>query len=279
MRPAPINPRPRSAQQPGAGLARALSKLGICSRREAFELVRQGKVRVNGAVRHDPLWPVDLRRDRIEIGNQPVKSSARVYLILNKPRGLVTTASDEHGRATVFECLAGTGLPFVSPVGRLDMASEGLLLLTNDTQWSAAITNPASRLEKIYHVQIDHIPGENFLRKLQHGFESEGEILRVARAAVLRAGSRNSWLELTLTEGRNRHIRRLLAAAGCQVRRLIRVAIGDLELGDLPKGKFRHLTQVEVRALGNKSETRNPRSERNPKPEIQDPHKAGPKVE
>ncbi|MGA2661308.1 MAG: S4 domain-containing protein, partial [Verrucomicrobiota bacterium] len=117
------------------GLARALSKLGFCSRSRAWALIQQGRVRVNGRVRRDPESRVDLRRDRFEVDAQPVRSEAKVYLMLNKPRGWVTTLSDEKGRSTVCECLAGRGLPFVAPVGRLDKASEGLLLLTNDTQW------------------------------------------------------------------------------------------------------------------------------------------------
>jgi len=235
--------------RPGTGLARALSKLGVCSRSHAFERVRQGKVRVNGVVRRDPLWSVDLQKDQIEVDGQPVRQIGRVYLMLNKPRGLVTTAADEQGRATVFKALEGSGLPFVAPVGRLDKASEGLLLLTNDTRWAAAITNPAAHLKKVYHVQIDQVADAGLLRRLAQGTHSEGEFLTVSSATVLRIGQRNSWLEITLSEGKNRQIRRLLAPLGTTVLRLARVAIGELQLGDLPKGSFRHLTNTEVRSL------------------------------
>lgn len=235
--------------RPGAGLARALSKLGFCSRSQGFELVRAGKVRVNGAVRRDPLWVVDLRHDRIEVEGRAVRQTTRVYLALNKPRGLVTTASDEQGRDTVFECLKGADLPVVAPVGRLDKASEGLLLLTNDTHWAARITDPDSGLEKVYHVQVDRIVDAAFLRRVEQGGQSDGEILKAARASLLRTGPRNSWLEIRLSEGKNRHIRRLLAALETIVLRLVRVGIGELQLGNLPKGRFRHLTESEVRML------------------------------
>ncbi len=238
------------ALRPGAGLARALSKLGFCSRSQGFELVRAGKVRVNGTVRRDALWTVDLRRDQIEVDGRPVRESERVYLALNKPRGLVTTTSDEQGRDTIFQCLVGSGLPFVMPVGRLDKASEGLLLLTNDTHWAAGITNPARQVKKVYHVQIDRIPDEVLLQRIEKGVESEGEFLNATCATVLRTGPRNAWLEITLKQGKNRHIRRLLAALETKVLRLIRVTVGELHLGSLRKGEFRHLTKSEVLALG-----------------------------
>lgn len=212
-------------------------------------MIRAGRVRVNGVVRRDPEWRVDPGRDRLEVDEGAVREAAKVYLMLNKPRGLVSTASDEQGRETVFECLKGFGLPFLSPVGRLDKASEGLLLFTNDTEWGARITDPASRVEKIYHVQVDGIPDQAWLQRAQRGVTSEGEVLAAKRVCVLRTGTRNSWLEVALMEGRNRHVRRLLEALGMSVLRLVRVAIGELRLGDLPKGAFRRLTDAEVRAL------------------------------
>jgi 23S rRNA pseudouridine2605 synthase len=233
-----------------SGLARALSKLGHCSRRQAMELVAAGRVRVNGTGVRDPERPVVPGRDRIEVDGQPIVAAAAVYLMLNKPRGLVTTAADERGRDTVFRCLADPGLPFVSPVGRLDQASEGLLLFTNDTAWAARVTDPASNLPKRYHVQVDCVAEAALCRRLVTGAEADGELLAVTQAEVLRCGTRNSWLEIVLSEGRNRHIRRLLGACGVNVLRLIRVAIGPLPLGALPKGAFRHLTAEEVQALG-----------------------------
>lgn len=231
------------------GLARALSKLGYCSRSRARICIAAGRVRVNGAVQRDPQWRVDLARDRLEVEGQPVRSAAKVYLMVNKPRGLVTTAADEKGRRTVYECLTGAGLSFVAPAGRLDQASEGLLLFTNDTQWAARITDPASHLEKTYHVQVKALADEILCRRMEQGVTAEGECLAAKRVRVLRRGTRTSWLEVVLDEGKNRHIRRLLAALGVGVRRLVRVAIGPLVLGELAKGQFRELTREEVEAL------------------------------
>lgn len=231
------------------GLARALSKLGFCSRREARNLIIAGRVRVNSRVCRDPEKWVDLPQDRIEVDAQVVREARKVYLMLNKPRGLVTTASDEQGRATVFECFAGTSLPPLSAVGRLDKASEGLLLFTNDTAWAAWITNPASELEKTYHVQVNCIADAQLITRLRTGVRVQDEFLSARRVTLLRQGMRNSWLEFVLTEGKNRHIRRLLAAFDVEVLRLLRVAIGPLQLGSLAKAAFRHLTEAEVRLL------------------------------
>jgi 23S rRNA pseudouridine2605 synthase len=227
-------------------LARALSKLGFCSRSQAWKLIEAGRVRLNGAMVRDPEHRVLLTRDRIEVDGVLVKASEKVHLMLNKPRGLVTTTSDEKGRETVYKCLEGSGLPNAVPVGRLDQASEGLLLFTNDTAWAAAITDPANKVQKTYHVQVDCIPTSESLREMEKGRESDGEWLRVDSATLLRSGTTNSWLEFKLSEGRNRHLRRLLAAFGIDVLRLMRVTIGKLVLGNLAKGAWRPLTKAEV---------------------------------
>lgn len=243
-------PPQKTETRPGAGLARALSKLGYCSRSQAKELIASGRVKLNGVVQTDPERPVNLAHDRFEVDARPLPVAPRVYLMLNKPRGLVTTASDEKGRATVYDCLANRGLPFVSPVGRLDQASEGLLLITNDTHWAARLSDPRSHLDKIYHVQIDHLPDDRLIQGMLRGTDAEGEFLAAKRVRLLRLGSRNGWLEVVLDEGKNRHIRRLLATLGVGVRRLIRVGFGPLQLGDLAKGQFRVLTREEIRQLG-----------------------------
>lgn len=206
-------------------------------------------MRVNGVVQRDPEKSVDLQRDRIVVDQQKVQATEKVYLMLNKPRGLVTTSSDEQGRDTVYQCLEGHGLPWLSPVGRLDKASEGLLLFTNDTQWAAHITAPESDIEKTYHVQVNCLADDALVRRLVEGVASEGEFLTAKSAHVLRHGTRNSWLEIVLDEGKNRHIRRLLKAMDVEVLRLMRVAVGALVLGQLPKGSFRLLTTAEVQAL------------------------------
>jgi 23S rRNA pseudouridine2605 synthase len=258
------------SSEPRTGLARALSKLGLCSRSQGRIWIQAGRVRVNGGIVRHPEKRVSTGRDRIEVDGQGVRAKAKVYLMLNKPRGLVTTASDEHGRATVFACLnpapasgrqsreesppgrapeARAALPRVFPVGRLDKASEGLLLFTNDTAWAAQITDSESLLEKTYHVRVDCVADEALARRLERGVSAAGEFLSAKRAAVLRHGEKNSWLEIILDEGRNRHIRRLLEALGVRVLRLIRVAIGPLQLGTLAKGAFRPLAKPEARAL------------------------------
>jgi 23S rRNA pseudouridine2605 synthase len=193
--------------------------------------------------------PVLLSEDCIEVDGRLVVEASKTYLMLNKPRGVVTTASDDKGRDTVYSCLR-PDLPWVAPVGRLDKASEGLLLLTNDTVWSARVLAPETHLDKTYHVQIGTIADAELLNSLLKGSPGrESETLRVKRASLLRCGERNSWLEIILDEGKNRQIRRVFDSFGIEVLRLIRVAIGPLALGDLPKGAFRPLTASEKFSL------------------------------
>lgn len=243
------NKRAQAGQLKKVGLARAISKLGYCSRSRAAELIAAGRVKCNGAVRRDPETPVHPGKDRIEIDGQPVAPSSKIYLALNKPRGAVTTAADEKGRETVYSLLP-ENLPWLAPVGRLDKASEGLLLLTNDSEWAARITAPETHLDKTYHVQINTIADEALLQDLRNGVHtSDGEFLRVKTVQILRYGDRNSWLETILGEGKNRHIRRMLEHLNVEVLRLVRVAIGPLALGDLPKGATRMLDEREKQAL------------------------------
>lgn len=230
------------------GLARALSKLGYCSRSKATELIAAGRVRLNGAVKRNPETPVRVEKDRIEVDGKPVRPAALVYYVLNKPRGIVTSASDEKGRDTVYSLLP-KGTPHVGPVGRLDKASEGLLLLTNDSEWAARITAPESHLPKTYHVQVRCNSADELVALLVDGVESDGEQLRVLSARVVRHGRVHAWIEVVLEEGRNRHIRRMCEALHAEVRRLIRIKIGVVELGDLAKGVVRELTPPEKGAL------------------------------
>jgi 23S rRNA pseudouridine2605 synthase len=234
---------------PRHGVVRVISKLGWGSRTQAAKWVREGRVRVNGRMVTDAEFPVRRGVDCILIdGKEPVPA-ARMVLMLNKPRGLVTSASDEHGRATVYTCFADAGLPWVAPIGRLDKASEGLLLFSNDPSWAARITDPESGPPKTYHVQIDRLADASLPRDLEHGVVVQGRRLAVRSARVLREGEKNAWLEIVLDEGRNRHIRRLLEAFDVSVIRLVRVAIGPLALGGLAKGRWRLLSQKEIESL------------------------------
>ncbi|MFZ0760405.1 MAG: pseudouridine synthase [Candidatus Sulfotelmatobacter sp.] len=243
-----------------SGLARTLSKLGYCSRARAAELIGAGRVSLNGAIRRDPETPVSGKHDRIAVDGKAVERREKIYLVLNKPRGVVTTAADERSRKTVYALLNARShgakqkspeeSPWVAPVGRLDKASEGLLLLTNDTEWGARVTAPETHLDKTYHVQVGTVADEEFLQALFLGVKvKDGEVLRAKQIRRLRAGQKNCWLEIVLDEGKNRQIRRMIEAMGIAVLRLVRVAIGPLQLGDLAKGEHRALTADEKRIL------------------------------
>ncbi len=248
--------RPRKSGAPAGagatprhGLARVLSKAGVCSRSEAARWIVEGRVGVDGRIVRDPEFPIQGDRQRITLDGQPLADRQRIYLMLNKPRGLVTTAQDERGRDTVYRCFDGAGLPWLAPVGRLDKASEGLLLFSNDPQWAAAITDPERGPDKTYHVQVDCLPSPQQLQALQAGVRDGEDWLRAKSALLLRTGTRNAWLEIVLDEGRNRQIRRLLAGLDIGVLRLVRVAIGTLATESLEKRAWRHLSAEEVRAL------------------------------
>jgi 23S rRNA pseudouridine2605 synthase len=230
-------------------VARVISKLGIGSRTQAARWVGEGRVRVNGVPVLDAEFPVHQGRDRIAIDGRECAASSRIVLMLNKPRGLVTTASDERGRATVYDCLQDADLPWLAPVGRLDKASEGLLLFSNDPLWAASVTDPNCGPDKTYHVQIDRLPDAGLAGRLERGMLSDRVRLAAKSVRVLRSGTRHAWLEIVLDEGRNRQIRRLLSACDVTVLRLIRVAVGTLVLGDLPKGSWRMLRKSEAESL------------------------------
>lgn len=245
----PTHRRPARTAAPVVSLARALSKLGVATRTQAAALIEAGRVGVNGRPVRDPARRIDMQRDRLTLDTQPLCAQPRRYLALNKPRGLVTTARDERDRPTVYQCLQGDDRR-LSPVGRLDMASEGLLLFTNDTQWARRILDPACHVPKTYHVQIDRPLAEAELACLRAGVEVEpGIVTRPAEATLLRAGTRTCWLEITLHEGLNRQIRRMIAGLGAEVLRLVRVRIGPIALGRLAKGETRPLTSAELAAL------------------------------
>ena len=237
-------------QQPGrrVQLHRALSKLGWGSRTQAWEWVRAGEVQVDGQVVTDPLTWVDLDRQRITRGGRAVPPAPPLTLALHKPRGVVTTRKDERGRRTVYDLLP-PGLPWVFPAGRLDADSEGLLILTNDEHLAVRLTEPAHRVPKTYQVTVRGIPGPEALERLRRGVDLPDGRTRPAQVRLLRAGPKDAVLEVILTEGRNRQVRRMCAAVGHRVRRLVRVAIGSCVLGNLPPGACRPLSEAEVRQL------------------------------
>ena len=236
------------------GVARVISKRGFCSRSIAENLVREGRVSLRGKIVRDPETPA-FESDEILVDGNPVTASEFVYFAMNKPRGIVTTASDEKGRKTVMDLFReeygklfpGKPVPHISPVGRLDAASEGLLLFTNDTQWADNVLSSADHL-KLDRVQVKGHPTADDLAKMEAGFmvsprvfgESE-EFMHAERALLHSEGEKNCWLEITLSEGKNREIRRMLAHLGYEVMRLVRIQFDKYTLGNLKPGEIREI--------------------------------------
>lgn len=233
----------------GVSLARALSKLGVASRTQAAQLIQKGAVCVNGHPVIDPDRRINMATARISVNGRPIQANARRVLMLNKPRGLITSRQDERGRDTVYRCLPPDAQS-LHPVGRLDMASEGLLLFTNDNQLANRILSPDTHLTKVYHVQVSPPLDVIVIDKLCRGIEIEPNVTtRPAQIRTLRRNDKTCWLEFTLTEGLNRQIRRMVEAVGGDVVRLVRVQIGPLKLGELNKGETRELTADEITQL------------------------------
>ena len=228
-------------------LQKIIARAGVCSRRAAEELLRSGKVQVNGTVASlgDQADPAV---DTITVDGKPLQAAPScVYLMLHKPRGYVTTLSDEYGRQTAAELVADCGQR-VYPVGRLDLFSEGLLLMTNDGELANRLMHPKGEIKKVYHVWVScYYAGSE--KKLADSIEIDGRMTRPAGVRLLHQKSETAMLEVTLSEGRNRQIRRLCEHAGITVTRLKRVKEGDLALGDLPVGKWRQLTEKEIGQL------------------------------
>lgn len=234
---------------PRHGLARILSKRGVLSRRAAAELIRAGRVAVAGRVVRDPEWPTALDAE-ISLDGLSVFATERVVLAINKRRGWLCTARDERGRPTVYEALRdGPDAPWLAPVGRLDRASEGLLLMSNDTALAARILDPERGPAKTYHLKLRGRPDPALPARWLNGIWDHGERLRAKDLALLREGPRSFWLAVRLKGGRNRQLRRMAAADGLTVERLVRIAIGGLALGDLPKGRCRRLAAAEIERL------------------------------
>ena len=228
-------------------LVRALSKLGYASRSQAYGLIRSGRVQVNGRVANDPALLVAPGLTRIEIDGAELEPAAWRCIALNKPRSVVTTRSDPEGRKTVYDLIADLDERVV-PVGRLDLASTGLLLLTNDTQLADWLTDPATAVVRRYVVTVRGEFSDESVRSLTQGIVDRGEPLKAASIEILKRSKRETHLIVELTEGKNREIRRMLKAAGHEVTRLKRIALGGIELGDLAPGTWRDVSADEIRA-------------------------------
>jgi 23S rRNA pseudouridine2605 synthase len=229
-------------------LHRAVSKLGWGSRTQAWDWIRAGEIRVDGRVVTDPLAWVDLDTQHITRRGESAQPAAPLVFALHKPAGVVTTRRDERGRRTVYDLLP-PDMPWLFPVGRLDADSEGLLIFTNDAQLAVRLTDPAHRIPKTYHVTVRGSPTAATLTKLRQGIVLKDGPTQPAAVRVFSRVADATILEMELTEGRNRQIRRMWHAAGHRVRRLIRVAIGCLTLGDLPPGALRALGAAEIKRL------------------------------
>lgn len=227
------------------GLARAMSKLGLASRSEAIALVLAGRVRVSGRVVRDPGHRVVPETAALAIDGAAAEAPATRTIVLHKPRGVVTTRHDPEGRPTVYGLIAAAG-DGLAPVGRLDLASTGLLLCTNDTRFGAWLTDPASGVEREYVVTVRGEVTPEVAAALEQGVDVDGEWLQPTAIRVRKASGRESHLTVVLCEGRNREIRRLFAAAGHEVTRLTRIRIGGLDLGDLAPGAWRDISPENV---------------------------------
>lgn len=229
-------------------LDRALSRLGFCSRTEAAAWIRAGRVRVNGRAQTDPEVWVDLHHDRITVDGKPLFEGRKRYLLLYKPKGYLTTWRDPQGRPTVYDLLGKTR-QWIFPVGRLDLDTSGLLLMTNDSEFAELITNPEYHVPKTYLVKASTVLSEEQLAALRQGVELKDGRTRPAEVIRLRDSGGRTFFEITITEGRNRQVRRMVEAVGSKVLKLVRTAIGPVRIGRLEIGRWRELEPAEVQAL------------------------------
>jgi len=236
------------AKRPLKTLERVLSKAGVGSRTEARAWIAEGRVKVDGKVIRNPDQWIDMERDRVRFDDQPLQTRERVYVLLYKPTGYLTTYRDPQGRPTVYDLIEDVGT-FVSPVGRLDLDTSGLLLMTNDHQFGERVTNPASHVPKTYLVKASMVLTDESLRQLREGVELSDGRTRPALVKRLRDSEKYTHFEITITEGRNRQVRRMVEVLGAKVLKLVRVRIGPVAIGRLPIGKWRMLTRAEVAAL------------------------------
>ena len=240
--------RATQTKRPLKTLERVLSKAGLGSRVDARRWIHAGRVKVNGTLVRDPDHWIDMQRDRVRVDGRPLAARARVYLLLYKPAGFITSYKDPQGRPTVYD-LIGDIDTFLSPVGRLDLDTSGLLLMTNDNQFAERVTNPESHVPKTYLVKASTLLTDAQLQELAAGIDLADGPTRPAQVRRVRDSAKYTHFEITLTEGRNRQVRRMVEALGAKVLKLVRVRIGRIVIGTLPIGKWRHLTPAEITAL------------------------------
>ncbi|HEV2495830.1 MAG TPA: pseudouridine synthase [Terriglobia bacterium] len=234
-------------------LDRVLSRLGIASRTAAREVIRAGRLRVNGRVVRDPDCWVELGQDAVDLDGRRLKPARKIYLLFYKPKGVISSHGDPAGRKTIYACLAALGEEgkWVAPVGRLDKDTSGLLLLTNDTEFADFITSPDSGVPKTYLVKTSGLMSDDVITRLAAGVEMKrGDFARPVSVCRVEDRGKYTWLEVVLTEGKNREVRRMLEAVGFKVLKLVRTRIGPLTLAGLEVGRWRELTRAEVAALG-----------------------------
>lgn len=243
-----VNPPAKSGGRPLKTLERVFSKRGIGSRSEARSWIGAGKVRVNGKVILNPDHWVDLARDRVTLDGKPLESAAKLYILLYKPKGYLTTRRDPEGRPTVYDLISDAGA-WLSPVGRLDLDTSGLLILTNDTQFADRVMSPEHKVPKTYLVKASTRLTDEQLDRLRRGVELSDGPTRPAIVERVRDSGKYTHLTIAITEGRNRQVRRMLEAADSKVLKLVRTAIGGITIGDLQIGKWRELSAQEVAKL------------------------------
>lgn len=245
-------------KRPIKTLDRVLSKAGLGSRTEARSWIGAGRVTVNGATVRTPDHWVDLERDKVAVDGQPVTKQKPLYILLYKPTGYVTTAHDPDKRPTVYDLIADVD-GWVSPVGRLDLDTSGLLILTNDNQFANHVMSPEGKVPKTYLVKTNSHLSDEALEALRTGVTLSDGPTAPARVERLRDSASSTFLEITISEGRNRQVRRMIEAVGSRVRKLVRTSIGSIAIGELPIGKWRHLTPAEVKSLGGRAATASPK--------------------
>lgn len=235
-------------QRPLKTLERVISKAGLGSRTQARSWIGSGKVRINGKVVQNPDHWVDFERDKVTLDGKPVRPGEKLFFLLYKPRGYLTTFKDPEGRPTVYDLIPEVE-SWVFPVGRLDLDTSGLLILTNDTQFAERLTNPDYKVSKTYQVKAAGRLGDEQIEQLRQGVALSDGPTRPAIVKRLRDSEKHTFLEITITEGRNRQVRRMLEAVDSKVLKLVRTAIGPIRIGDLMIGKYRPLSEAELQSL------------------------------